>query len=208
MHAQGHIIAGSYTLETKAGLLVVSVEAEGDVYLAQSLPQFYEVLDKGRIADSLHISPDELVDELPIQIVSTGLRDILIPVKSLDILQGINPDFNLITEISKEYNVIGYHLFTLDTSMGSLAECRNFAPLYEIPEESATGTSNGALLCYLFQYGKLTQAEAQNVLFKQGYTMNLPSEIKARLSVDEHQQMVRVEVGGIASNMERRRINL
>ena len=30
--------------------------------------------------------------------------------------------------------------------------CRNFAPLYDIDEEAATGTSNGALACYLHHH--------------------------------------------------------
>ena len=33
------------------------------------------------------------------------------------------------------------------------AWCSNFAPLYDIPEECATGTSNGALTYYLYRYG-------------------------------------------------------
>ena len=41
------------------------------------------------------------------------------------------------------------------------AHCRNFAPLYAIPEEAATGTSNGALTYYLYRRG-LTAAGAEN----------------------------------------------
>ena len=63
----------------------------------------------------------------------------------------MKPDFEKITAVSKKYNVIGYHVFTLETKFDSTAHCRNFAPLYDIPEESATGTSYGALSCYLFK---------------------------------------------------------
>ena len=38
------------------------------------------------------------------------------------------------------------HLFALSEEN---IICRNFAPLYDIDEEAATGTSNGALACYL-----------------------------------------------------------
>ena len=47
---------------------------------------------------------------------------------------------------------VGYHVFTLESLYGANANCRNFAPLYDIPEEAATGTSNGALGCYLYSY--------------------------------------------------------
>lgn len=59
------------------------------------------------------------------------------------------------TAISEKYDVVGYHLFTLDIPEDAAAECRNFAPLYDIPEESATGTSSGALLSYLHRSFKL-----------------------------------------------------
>jgi PhzF family phenazine biosynthesis protein len=208
MVSQKLISCGTYTLETKAGILEVNVKEDGNVFLAQALPQFYEEIDKRTIADSLHISPDELVCDLPIQIVSTGLRDILIPIKNIDVLKKINPDFNQIAEISKKYNVIGYHLFTLDTQTSSVAQCRNFAPLFDIPEESATGTSNGALICYLYKHGKLTADQAQEFIFEQGYTMNRPSEIKARLLVNDDKQIVKVEVGGMASNIELKKVKI
>ena len=42
----------------------------------------------------------------------------------------------------------GVHAFTLDKAGDAddaLCHARNFAPLYDIDEEAATGTSNGAL---------------------------------------------------------------
>lgn len=208
MVTQKLINFGTYTIETKAGILEVSINEDHDVFLTQALPEFFEEIDKEKIADSLQINPNELLCDLPIQIVSTGLRDILIPVKSIEVLEKINPDFNQIIEISKEYNVIGYHLFVLGSEANCVAQCRNFAPLVDISEESATGTSNGALLCYLYKYGKLTNNYAQDFIFKQGYTMNRPSEIKARLRISDDKQIIKVQVGGIASNIELQKIKI
>ncbi|MFM9279292.1 PhzF family phenazine biosynthesis protein [Paenibacillus jiagnxiensis] len=202
------ICSGTYTLETKAGVLEVAVKEDGSVFLAQALPQFYEEIDRQAIADSLQISPDELLSDLPIQIVSTGLRDILIPVRNMNVLEQIDPDFEQIKNISKEYNVIGYHLFTLDTSTDAIARCRNFAPLYDIPEESATGTSNGALTCYLYKHGKITSAQAGQLIFEQGYTMNSPSEIRVRLAVNETGDVIKIEVGGTAANIQIQEIKI
>ena len=74
------------------------------------------------------------------------------------------------------------------------AHCRNFAPLYAIPEEAATGTSNGALTYYLFRRG-LIQTGADN-RFVQGEKMGKPSEILSRITEDENG--VKVRVGGRA----------
>ncbi|MNC51583.1 putative isomerase YddE [compost metagenome] len=130
----------------------------------------------------------------------------MVPVNSRERLAGIQPDFAAITAISKKYNVIGFHLFTLDTPDGATAECRNFAPLYDIPEESATGTASGALLSYLYKYGQLSLQQVQQAVFRQGYTMNCPSEIKAGLSLNDRGDITRVQVGGVAAGIERRSI--
>ncbi|RJE90405.1 PhzF family phenazine biosynthesis protein [Paenibacillus sp. 1011MAR3C5] len=84
-------------------------------------------------------------------------------MKNSQILKHITPDFTKISKISFDYQVVDYHLFTLDVNPGALAECRNFASLYDIPEESATGTSNGALLCYLWKNKRLPDDPTQNI---------------------------------------------
>lgn len=207
MHSLGLAEVGaSYTIETKAGILDVDINSEGLVYLSQALPQFFERVSCEEIAPSLGMDPETLESELPIQIVSTGLRDILIPIRSRKLLNEVHPNFDAITAISKKYDVVGYHLFTLDTPDNATAECRNFAPLYDIPEESATGTSNGALLSYLYQHGQRSLEEVEHVMFRQGYSMGCPSEIKAELRLSERGVIKQVRVGGTVAGIERRHI--
>ncbi|WP_025677265.1 PhzF family phenazine biosynthesis protein [Paenibacillus massiliensis] len=207
MHSLGLAKAGaSYTIETKAGILEVDINSEGLVYLAQALPQFHEKIACEEIAPSLGIEPEVLRSELPIQIVSTGLRDILIPIRTRKLLNEVQPNFDAITAISEKYDVVGYHLFTMDTPDHAVAECRNFAPLYDIPEESATGTSNGALISYLFRHGQRSMGEVEQVTFRQGYSMDCPSEIKAGLLLGDRGGIKQVRVGGAVAGMERRHI--
>ena len=99
--------------------------------------------------------------------------------------------------INKQTNTICYHVFTLETKFGSTAHCINFAPLYGIPEESATGTSNGALSCYLFKHGKISNSQLSRLVFEHGYSMNKPSEIIAKL-VASDDRIKEVKVGGKA----------
>ncbi len=141
------------------------------------------------------------MDDLPIQIVSTGLKDIFIPIKSLDQLTQIKPNFERVKQVSKEFDVIGYHLFALETKFSATAHCRNLAPLYDIDEEAATGTSSGALSCYLFKYGKINESQINDLIFEQGYSMNRPSEIRAKLYVNR-EEITRVRVGGTATNIK------
>ncbi len=198
---QEKIPFGEFTQETKAGILKVEYRPDRTIFMSQCLPKFCEVIDKSEISNSLNINENQITGKLPAQIVSTGLRDILIPINDLETLLSIQPDFDAIKEISKRYDVTGYHVFTMETKYNSTAHCRNFAPLYDIPEESATGTSNGALSCYLYKYGIISENQCSKLVFEQGYSMDKPSEILAGLYI-ENKSIKEVKVGGNALKIE------
>lgn len=191
---QGIISDGSYFQETKAGKLKVEVDEK--IFMTQNLPDYYQILDKGEIANCLGIGLADF-DDLPIQIVSTGLKDIIVPIKDKDRLLTMKPDYEKIARISEKYGVVGIHAFSLENGNGVKAQTRNFAPLYDIPEESATGTANGALACYLFKYNKLDSGEYDLIKIEQGYSLNRPSEIYVKLKVEEG-EIREVQVGGVA----------
>lgn len=188
---------GNYFQETKAGLLNVQVFDDGLILMDQNRPEFYECTDKSEIAKSLNIDKQDLIENVPAQVVSTALRDIMVPVKSRKILYSIKPDFDMISKLSRKYKVTGMHVFTTQALEGGNAHCRNFAPLYDIPEEAATGTSSGALACYLYKHGFITQAAAKSLMFEQGYSMNRPSKISASLAIQAG-EVISVKVGGKA----------
>ncbi len=200
MASLGLLKPGTYKQETKAGILGIEIKEDNSIMMNQPVPVFSEIIDKDELADSLNIKASQMPEDLPIQVVSTGIRDIMVPVKSIKILNSINPDMEKIKKISRKYNAVGYHVFTLESLHGAYANCRNFAPLYDIPEESATGTSNGALGCYLYHNGKINNEQAANIVFEQGYSMGKPSEILVSLTVQGN-KILEVKVGGIAMNL-------
>ena len=63
-----------------------------------------------------------------------------------------------------------------------LHSVRNFAPLYGVPEESATGTANGALTHYLHYHGII--AANASCRFMQGEAMQRPSVVSTQLQND------------------------
>lgn len=194
MKQKGMISTGSYTQETKAGILRISIE-EKQVFMEQSKPEFFETISPEELVPCLGISREDFDLRMPIQVVSTGLKDIMVPVKSRDVLKTLSPNMKMIEEISKKYDVSGLHVFALGDSNIS-AVCRNFAPLYGIPEESATGTSNGALTSFLYKYGYLG-SNIEDITIEQGNFMNRPSIVKAMLKV-ENNEIIEVWVGGEA----------
>ena len=202
----GIIQPGVYKLETRAGVLNVEVTPDHLVMMEQAQPKFYEVIDKKEIAKSLNLKIEDLSVDLEPQIVSTGMRDIMVPIRNIETLKRTMPDMDQVAEVSSKYNVIGYHLFTLET-LGGTAHCRNLAPLYGIPEESACGTANGALSSYLVHHNKISEKQALSIVMEQGYTMNMPSEIL--VSVEQNNGRIeRVRVGGKAININEIEVEL
>jgi len=199
MAVKGSLKTGMYSQETNAGILSVEITEDQLVLMDQSKPKFYDYVDRQLIAESLGITVLDLHADLQPQIVSTGMRDIMVPIKNLETLQKIVPNMALVSEVSSTYDTIGYHLFSLE-SLGGTAHTRNLAPLYGIPEESACGTANGALSSYLYHHQMISSVQAQNIVMEQGYTMNKPSEILASLETDER-VIQRVRIGGTAKNI-------
>ena len=108
--------------------------------------------------------------------ISTGLPDIMLPVVSREELNRMAPDFAAVTELTRRLDVVSIHPFALGEG-DVTAYCRDFAPLYDIDEEAATGTANGSLTYYL-QRNKVIPSKAE-CLFIQGEAMGRPSEIRS-----------------------------
>ena len=200
--AIGKMAPGRHTQQTGAGRLRLELREDGTVLMEQTRPVFSQELDGAEIAATLGGTAEELLlPDLPVQIVSTGLRDILVPIRDRSTLAAIRPDFDAVTALSRKYDVVGYHLYTLDALHGGAAHCRNLAPLYDIPEEAATGTSTGALCCQLHRLGRIPAGEL--LPFEQGYTMGRPSEILAKV-VASTGTVEEVWVGGRGLDIEKR----
>jgi len=155
---------------------------------AEHLAALYHAFDQP-LQDSLH-------PQLPIIIGTTGLRDIIIPIKSREILNNLKMLSSPLAKLSSALNVTGAHLFCIDEDE---VYARNFAPLYGIDEESATGTSNGVLISYLHHY---MYPEDNTLLryIKQGEAMHVLSMIVARSTKTENGYAVRV--GGACSERD------
>jgi PhzF family phenazine biosynthesis protein len=189
----GILKKGHSKLETSNEILGIDI-SDDNVMMEMSKPRFYEFADPKEVADSLNIGVEDLVAEYLPQFVSTGLKDLIIPIRTKAILDTLNPDFDKIIELSDRYGAEGYHLFTLNDHKIT-AYTRNFAPTLGIMEESATGTASGALAAYLYKYDLMHKGELESVVFRQGEVLGRPSEINVKLEA-ENGEIIRIKVGG------------
>ena len=97
----------------------------------------------------------------------------------------------VVAAITKLHEAVSFHVYAFGND-GYTAHVRDFAPLYDIPEESATGTANASLTFYLQQCGCLgSEAECY---FIQGEAMGRPSVVATRIQADGN-----IYVGGSAA---------
>lgn len=189
----GRIGDGTHTAHTRAGKLDIGVSGE-TVWMDMAPPKTLGVLPRESWAELYGAYGLTLADRpegLEPEIVSTGLADIMMPVTDHETLMRAKQNEETVTALSKHFDVTGVHMFCLGEDT---VYCSNFAPLYDIPEECATGTSNGALTYYLYERG-LVEPEKEN-LFLQGEHMGRPSRIYSRLTAEDG--AVRVRIGGQA----------
>ena len=188
MHHEGIVPDGTICHNhTLAGTLEVSV---GDTVLMQMAQPV--VSDVHVDVERLHriMAGDAALQwpEWPVEIVSTGLPDIMMPVVNPDALHHLKPDMDALSALSNELGVTGVHAFAIAND-GYTAHVRNFGPLYGIPEESATGTANAALTHYLLHHRLID--DGAMCRFLQGEAMGRPSVVCTRHTSDQ-----RIDVGG------------
>lgn len=199
-------IAGQCLCHTKAGDLTIEVGEQ--VMMQMATPRIVATIDEvdeiyqalglkvsnsnvGVNTEPTDTNPMVTPSTLPIQIVKSGLPDIMIPLPSVATLQALQPDMAAITAITRKYSAVSFHLFAFGDDQHT-AHVRDFAPLYDIPEESATGTANASLTHYLQQNGCIPPTG--DFTFLQGEAMGRPSVVATRVTADGT-----VYVGGTAA---------
>lgn len=189
----GLVSPGRHRQRLKEGEIAVTLDASGAVWMEQKAPLFGDSLYAEQIAPILGVPAPELIAAgLPVQPVSTGLMDIMVPIASRKRLESISPNFQAMAAFNSATDTVGFHLFCLEPRNPShTACCRNFAPRYGIDEESATGSASGALAAYLHFHGH----PQERYIFEQGHAMGSPSRIDVILEGDDP-MVTKVIVGG------------
>ena len=198
---------GSFEVCLELGLGVLPVEitcADGrvtQVTMTQRVPTFLAILpsaDVAQLSRGLSLDPQDIADTgLPVQLVSTGLPQLMIPVRSLAAVQAIHLELGLLNAICERYETHSLYAFTRETITRSAdVHCRLFAPLAGVCEDPATGSASGALGAYLVQH-RVVGGEASVVHLEneQGYELGRPSRIYIEVSRNRS-TISRVRVGG------------
>ncbi len=187
----------SVTLDLDVGPVPVDIRAEQGtevLWMRQQPPEFGETLSHSRLADVLGLDATQLDDRWPVQVVSTGLPTIIVPLADRDALEGIELDRAAYDELVSGRDAKLVHAVCPEPrhADNDLA-VRMFAPYYNVPEDPATGSANGCLAAYL-AFHEYFGSPTVDVRVEQGYEMGRPSLLS--LVADGRGETVTVEVGG------------
>lgn len=187
--------------ELSLGVLPVEIEFRGGaahrVTMTQGKFQPGEIVSNEnelkRLAQSLGLETSDFARDLPVQVVSTGIKSLDVPLRSLDAVKRCRIDSQLLSEIYLKYGAIGCYVFSFETiEAASKIHARFFAPDDGIGEDAATGSAAGALAGYLVHHDAIAE---KIFTIEQGDFMRRPSRIFAEVS-GEKGNVETVKIGG------------
>lgn len=152
------------------------------VVMTQGQPSFRTILeDVTDLAQGLGLPPEAILEAgLPVQVVSTGLPQMMAPIRSLAEVQqldGGHLDLHALNRACRAVDTDCVMVFTFETEQpASTVHTRLFAPSLGIPEDPATGSANGALGAYLVRHRAIEVTEpTTHILSEQGLEIGRPS---------------------------------
>jgi trans-2,3-dihydro-3-hydroxyanthranilate isomerase len=180
-----------WTLQLRAKTVKVRTERTREGFRAlldQGRPEFFgEVPSTCReeFAAALNLQAGQLSRDLPLEVVSTGLRYLIVPIEEgLEEARIMRADFE------------GF-LRTLNAQFAYLLDVQKLEGRHwnndGVMEDIATGSGAGTVGAYLTRHGRIP-AGAEFVL-RQGRFLGRPSEIRVR-SEGTSAEITRVQVGG------------
>lgn len=186
----------------------VSLEWAGDeltfAWMRQPLPEFGPLIedeDRGSVAAALGLDPGAITAGLPIQVVSSGLPVLLVPLETRQAVDAVTFELAGMRPIFARHRLddIPVFVFSLETGHDdATAYSRMFAPAFGIPEDPATGGASGPLGAYLVHHGAVSTGTAEMVSL-QGVKMARPSRVHISIaSSSKNGEITSVQVGGAA----------
>src|SRR5215475_9290659 len=167
--------------QTGAGVLPVKIRFKDGrpqrVTMTQKEASFKSSkIDKRKLAAALGLTIKDLDPQLPAEFVSTGLYNLMVPLKNRSALSRIAMNMTELAKLLKKDAALAY-CFTIGPNHHIHA--RGMMP-WELYEDAATGSAAGSLGAYLVKHGKVGAAHTLHIA--QGVEMGRPSEIEVEVT--------------------------
>jgi trans-2,3-dihydro-3-hydroxyanthranilate isomerase len=172
-----------FVQETGAGLQPIEVSSDGRRWRAEMLQneaEFGTTLDPEAAMHAVGLNFAEAHQDLPPQVVSTGLPTAIVPVSDAGSLARAAPDFESIDALLRDAQpsageTPSFYLVWVD-EQAERARARMFSRAVIGGEDPATGSAAGPLGAYLS-----AQAGRERVVISQGEEMGRPSVLEVEM---------------------------
>ena len=187
------------TLEMKVGPIKVEIFSHDGVVdrivMSQKKPQFLSVHRAEDVLPLFDLQPSDALPNLPIQTVSTGTPQIMIPIRDHAALRRAQIDANAYVAYRDRSDFFSPHLFCLQ---GITDRGRTFARHFGVPpdtlEDPFTGSATGGMAAYLWHYNLI---DRPTFIAEQGHWGNRPGEATVEI-IGPRDNIETVKVGGSA----------
>ncbi len=177
--------------QTGAGILPVEITFHDGrpacVTMTQKEARFKPAkIPREALAEALGLRPEEIDSNLPIECVSTGIFNVMVPLRGKATLPRIQSNLRALFHLLNGNSTMAY-CFALGGR--GKAFSRGMLP-WEIVEDPATGSAGGSLAAYLVRHEKLRPGEDLSIT--QGVEMGRPSEIHVQVAKEKGKLVPRV----------------
>ena len=188
---------GQVVLNLRVGQVPVDFPADDKdsfIWMHQVEPEFGTTLKTEDLARVLNLDLADFDERWPIQQVSTGLAQIIVPLRNLNALKQATIIKGALNDLIRQ---TWAKLILVFCPGGYNAEqdlaVRVFADYFGIPEDPATGSGNGCLAAYLVKQ-RYFGSSSIDLRVGQGYEIGRPSLLALR--ANEEGKHIHVSVGG------------
>jgi len=133
---------------------------------------------EAEILSVLGVSSNDLA-ALPIHNACTSRVKTLVPLKRVEVLDGLQPDYRRMNDIYERIGSTGLYPYACSDLPEQVFDARQFPKSSGYPEDAATGIAASALCFGLLHNGLVGPTGRKNTV-RQGRAMDRPSEITVR----------------------------
>ena len=162
--------------QTGAGILPVEIVFHDGrpvrVSMTQKPAQFRPArFSRAALAGALGLRAGDFDSSLPLECVSTGIFNLMVPLRARGVLKRIQMNLSALKKLLSDASVMAY-CFAADGRGKAFA--RGMLP-WNLQEDPATGSAGGSLGAYLVRHDRLAPGTPLEII--QGVEMGRPSQI-------------------------------
>jgi trans-2,3-dihydro-3-hydroxyanthranilate isomerase len=168
--------SATYVQQTRAGRQPVEVRLDGDTAACASMlqepPRFGPEPSPAEVMAAAGLTARDAHPDLPPQVVSTGMAQLLAPLRDETTLERVAPEPAALRALLESFDALVLFLAVVGPDAGAARARGFFLGVDGVVEDPATGSASGPLLAYLHEL-----VGTQSLTVRQGEEIGRPSRI-------------------------------